>query len=151
MCNASLLVHKINNNIENIEVLLEEENLDKEIINLVGKIIDEQLNNIIENSELYYLEDEKFAINKEKLFFLEFVNYVRNQLAENLSENEVVIKTIYKNKLVCFEIKTLKKILKYLLYSSIDNIEDIEVNLIGDELHIKINLEKNKEHSLQSK
>ena len=151
MCNVSLLVHKINNNIENIEVLLEEENLDKEIINLVGKIIDEQLNNIIENSELYYLEDEKFAINKEKLFFLEFVNYVRNQLVENLSENEMVIKIIYKNKLVCFEIKTLKKILKYLLYSSIDNIEDIEVSLIGDELHIKINLEKNKEHSLQSK
>ena len=55
MENVSLLVHRVNNNIENVEVLLEEDNLDKEASSLIGKIIDEQMNNILQNSELYYL------------------------------------------------------------------------------------------------
>ena len=41
MENVSLLVHRVNNNIENVEVLLEEDNLDKEASSLIGKIIDE--------------------------------------------------------------------------------------------------------------
>ena len=148
MGNTSLLVHRINNNIENIEVLLEEDNLDKEIINIVGEIINEQMNNILENAELYYLEDEEYAFNKEKLLFLEYVNYIKNEL---LKTNEITTKMIYKNQKVSVNIEIMMKMLKYLLSKDFKNIEKIEVDLMENQLHIKINLEKNKEHSLQNK
>ena len=65
MENVSLLVHRVNNNIENVEVLLEEDNLDKEASSLIGKIIDEQMNNILQNSELYYFRRESEMTGKD--------------------------------------------------------------------------------------
>ena len=148
MENVSLLVHRVNNNIENVEVLLEEDNLDKEVINLIGKIIDEQMNNILQNSELYYLEDDCIAKNKDKLFLFEYINYIKNQMLIN---DNVIVKMVYKNKKVEINLEMLKKILKYLLSLNYDNIDNIYIEPKEDELHIKINFEKNKEHSLQSK
>ena len=52
---ASLLVHTVDNNIDNIDILLTEKNLGTEGGVLVGKILKEQLNKILENAELYYL------------------------------------------------------------------------------------------------
>ncbi len=136
MNNTSLLVHTINNNLENIEVLLEEDNLDKEKNILVGKIINEQLNKILENAELYYLEDEEYAINKNKVFFLEFVNFIIQELIDKKIK-EIVIKTTYKNKRVEVDLNTLKSLLNYLLLNYIDY-KNIDIKLYSDEIYLKI-------------
>ena len=139
MNNTSLLVHTINNNLENIEVLLEEDNLDKEKNILVGKIINEQLNKILENAELYYLEDEEYAINKNKVFFLEFVNFIIQELQELIDKKvkEISIKTTYKNKKVEVDLNTLKLLLNYLLLNYIDY-KNIDIKLYSDEIYLKI-------------
>jgi len=139
MNNTSLLVHTINNNLENIEVLLEEDNLDKEKNILVGKIINEQLNKILENAELYYLEDEEYAINKNKVFFLEFVNFIIQELQELIDKKgkEIAIKTTYKNKKVEVDLNTLKSLLNYLLLNYIDY-KNIDIKLYSDEIYLKI-------------
>lgn len=149
MSNTSLLVHTLNNNVENIEVLLEEDNLDKDAKNLIGKIIDNQLNKILENAELYYLEDEKFAINKDKVLYLEFINYIRNLLLNNINK-KINVKMFYKNKKINIDIELLRKILKYLLLVNYNDIDDVKIELIDDEINVEIIFEKNKEHSLQN-
>lgn len=136
MNNTSLLVHTINSNLENIEVLLEEDNLDKEKKNLVGKIINEQLNKILENAELYYLEDEKYAINKNKVFFLEFINSIIQELISKKT-NEIKIKTMYKNKKVEIDLNVMKLLLNYLLLNYIDY-KKIDIKLYSDEIYLKI-------------
>lgn len=136
MNNTSLLVHTINSNLENIEVLLEEDNLDKEKKNLVGKIINEQLNKILENAELYYLEDEEYAINKNKVFFLEFINSIIQELI-NKKTNEIKIKTMYKNKKVEIDLNEMQLLLNYLLLNYIDY-KNIDIKLYSDEIYLKI-------------
>lgn len=146
MNNTSLLVHTLNNNVENIEILLEEENLDKELNSMVGKIINDQLNKVLENAELYYLEDERFAINKEKILCLEFINYVRDRIINE--GNDLTIKMNYRNKPINIDLELLKKILNYLLVAENNDIEDLQLRIIDEEL--KINFKKNNEHSLQN-
>lgn len=144
----NLLVHRIDNNIENIEILLSEDICEYEIMQLIGKIIDEQMNVIIENKELYYIEDDIIAKNKKEILLLDFIDNIRKQLIINSS---ITIKTTYKEEKIPIDTIKLQKILKYLLSLNYENIDNIEIKQIDDELHIKINFEKKYEHSLQSK
>ena len=52
---TSLLVHTVDNNIDNIEILLIEKNFETDVRNIISEIIKEQMNKILENAELYYL------------------------------------------------------------------------------------------------
>ena len=115
---------------------------------LIGKIIDEQMNVIIENKELYYIEDDIIAKNKKEILLLDFIDNIRKQLIINSS---ITIKTTYKEEKIPIDTIKLQKILKYLLSLNYENIDNIEIKQIDDELHIKINFEKKYEHSLQSK
>lgn len=156
MGQTSLLVHAVNNYIENIDILLAESNLQKEINSLVGTIIKEQLNKILENAELYYLEDESYAKNKKIVFFLEFIQYVCEIILQKYSKEEnnyFVFQTTFKDKKVELgnDIKKIEHLLGCLLATEQENINSVEISCVDDEIYIKLNFQKIQEHSLQTK
>lgn len=153
---TSLLVHTVNNNIDNIEILLAEKYLGTDVDNIISEIIKEQMNKILENAELYYLEEDCYAKNKDVVFLIEYVKYLFDSILEEYQESEntcFVFSTIYKNKKVKIENELLKiqQLLNYLLISVTKEATEIQLNQIEDELHIRLNLEKKQEHGLQIK
>ena len=74
---TSLLVHTVDNNIDNIEILLIEKNFETDVRNIISEIIKEQMNKILENAELYYLEDDCYAKNKDVVFLLEYIYLIQ--------------------------------------------------------------------------
>lgn len=155
MGNVSLLVHKVDNNIENIEILLSEKDFGTDGSTLIGQIIKEQMNKILENAELYYLEDDCYAKNKDIVFLLEYVHYLFATILEKYKkENQkyYIFPKNYKGKAVktnhhLFEIQ---KMLNY-LFSATEEINGVEIQEIKEEFYIQLNLEKKQEHSLQTK
>ena len=156
MGQTSLLVHAVNNYIENIDILLAESNLQKEINSLVGTIIKEQLNKILENAELYYLEDESYAKNKKIVFFLEFIQYICEIILQKYNKEEnryFVFQTTFKDKKVELgnDIKKIEHLLGCLLSTEQEDISSVEISCVDEEIYIKLNFQKIAEHSLQTK
>lgn len=153
---TSLLVHTVDNNIDNIEILLIEKNFEADVRNIISEIIKEQMNKILENAELYYLEDDCYAKNKDVVFLLEYIKYLFDSMLEENEKTENIyftFPTIYKNKKVKVENKLLQiqQLLKCLFISIGKEETKIQLNQIEDKLHIRLNLEKKQEHGLQIK
>lgn len=154
MGHTSLLVHAIDNNIDNIEILLTEKNIGNDGKNLVGEIINEQMNKILENAELYYLEDDSSAKKKDDVLFIEYVSYIYQSILKKYSEDNTLFNfsTIYKTKKVKIEdISRIEELLSYLFVYANCEISGIQIDQIEDELHVKINFQKIEKHGLQSK
>lgn len=155
MGHVSLLVHTVDNNIENIEILLSENDLGNDGSTLVGQIIKEQMNKILENAELYYLEDDNYAKNKDIVLLLEYVYYIFTTILEKYQKEAkkyYIFSKNYKGK----KVKTnhhlfkIQKMLNY-LFSATEEINGVEIEEINEEFYIQLNLEKKQEHSLQTK
>lgn len=153
---TNLLVHTIENNLENIDILIEEEDFGIEGNAIVGNIIKEQMNTILENAELYYLEDDKFAKNKQIVFELEYISYIYKMILDSIKNNntEFMLPLIYRNKKIelnkC-KIAKYEVLLRYMIVASLQEQMEINIEQIDKNIHIKINLEKNFEHCLQNK
>lgn len=153
---ASLLVHTIDNNIDNIDILLTEKNLGTEGGVLVGKILKEQLNKILENAELYYLEDNQYARNKDIVFLLEYINYIFVTMIKRYQtsgKTYFIFPIVYKGKKVKTEneLSKIQQLLQYLFATVADEMIEVQLDQIEEELYIELNLEKKQEHSLQTK
>ena len=154
MGHTSLLVHAIDNNIDNIEILLTENKLGNDGKNLVGEIINEQMNKILENAELYYLEDDSSAKRKDDVLFIEYIRYIFENILKKYNEEDTLFRfsMIYKNKKVKIEdLSRTEELLDYLFVYAKCEINGIKIDQIDDELHVKINFKKIEQHSLQSK
>lgn len=153
---ASLLVHTVDNNIDNIDILLTEKNLGTEGGVLVGKILKEQLNKILENAELYYLEDNQYARNKDIVFLLEYINYIFVTMIKRYQtsgKTYFIFPIVYKGKKVKTEneLSKIQQLLQYLFATVADEMIEVQLDQIEEELYIELNLEKKQEHSLQTK
>lgn len=156
MGHASLLVHTVDNNIDNIEILLAEKKISNEESSLIGNIINEQMNKIVENAELYYLEEDCYAKNKDVVFLLEYIYYIYTTMLKKYAETKStysIIPSIYRGKQINIEknIETIQQLLNYLFISTLEGLNVVELDQIEKDLHIKLNLEKIQEHSLQTK
>ena len=153
--NIENAVIKIFRNIENIEILLSEKDFGTDGSALIGQIIKEQMNKILENAELYYLEEDGYAKNKDIVLLLEYIHYLYTTILEKYKkENKkyYIFSKNYKGKTVktnhhLFEIQ---KMLNY-LFSATEEINGVEIQEINEEFYIQLNLEKKREHSLQTK
>lgn len=153
---TSLLVHTVDNNIDNIDILLDEQNLGADGSSLIGKIIQEQMNKILENAELYYLEDDNYAKNKDIVFLIEYIQNLFGIMLERYQKTGTtyfIFSTNYKGKKVKTDNSLLKiqQILNYLFIYMVEEVKEIQLDQIEEEIHIKLNLEKIQQPSLQIK
>lgn len=155
MSNTSLLVHTIDNNLDNIDALIDGAEISTDEDNIVGQIIQEQMNKILENAKLYYLEETKFAKNKDQVFLLEFIQFIHTLIIKKctLGSSYLIVPQKYKNVDVKIDEKSICKMTKILNYlvSLTEGINNVELVQLDEQIHIKINFKKNKEQGLQIK